>query len=62
MNIIEATWHDLIIIDINRPGIDGFSVARQIRKMRPDQQPLILMLTARGDKHDQLSGLECGAP
>lgn len=61
MNIIEATWHDLIIIDINLPGIDGFSVARQIRKMRPDQQPLILMLTARGDKHDQLSGLECGA-
>lgn len=59
--MVEASWYDLIIIDVNLPGVDGFTVARNIRRQRELDQPLILMLTARGEKQDQLTGLDCGA-
>lgn len=49
---------DLIILDVMLPGMDGFEVARQIRRelMSP-----ILMLTARADEIDRVVGLEVGA-
>jgi DNA-binding response OmpR family regulator len=57
-----STWEhkrpDLIILDLNLPGMDGLDVAREIR--RKSQVP-ILMLTARVDEPDQLLGLELGA-
>ncbi len=57
-----STWEhkrpDLVILDLNLPGMDGLDVARQIRR-RADT-PLI-MLTARVDETDRLIGLELGA-
>jgi two-component system alkaline phosphatase synthesis response regulator PhoP len=57
-----STWEhkrpDLVLLDLNLPGIDGLEVARQIRR-RADT-PLI-MLTARVDETDRLIGLELGA-
>lgn len=57
-----STWEhkrpDLVILDLNLPGMDGLDVAREIR--RKSQVP-ILMLTARVDEPDQLIGLELGA-
>ncbi|NUM47554.1 MAG: response regulator transcription factor [Anaerolineales bacterium] len=57
-----STWDhkrpDLVILDLNLPGMDGLDVAREIR--RKSQVP-ILMLTARVDEPDQLIGLELGA-
>lgn len=61
LDMVEATWYDLIIIDVNLPRVDGFMVARAIRAKKSGDQPLILMLTARGEKQDQLTGLDCGA-
>lgn len=56
------TWEqkhpDLVILDLNLPGMDGLDVARQIR--RKSNTPLI-MLTARVEESDQLVGLELGA-
>lgn len=49
---------DVVILDLNLPGMDGLDVAREIR--RTAQTP-ILMLTARVDETDQLIGLELGA-
>jgi len=49
---------DLVILDLNLPGMDGLDVAREIR--RKAQTP-ILMLTARVEETDQLIGLELGA-
>jgi len=49
---------DLVILDLNLPGMDGLDVARQIR--RKSDTP-ILMLTARVEEADQLIGLELGA-
>lgn len=56
------TWRntkpDLVILDLNLPGIDGLDVARTIR--REDDTPII-MVTARVEETDKLIGLELGA-
>lgn len=49
---------DLIILDLGLPGRDGLDVARGIRA---DSDVPIIMLTARGDETDRVSGLELGA-
>jgi two-component system phosphate regulon response regulator OmpR len=48
---------DLIILDIMMPGEDGLSLARDLRGY---SQVPILMLTARADAEDRISGLEAG--
>jgi DNA-binding response OmpR family regulator len=49
---------DLVILDLNLPGMDGLDVAREIRRL--GQTPII-MLTARVEETDRLVGLELGA-
>jgi two-component system alkaline phosphatase synthesis response regulator PhoP len=57
-----ANWEqkhpDLVLLDLNLPGMDGLDVAREIR--RKSTTPII-MLTARVEETDQLIGLELGA-
>jgi two-component system alkaline phosphatase synthesis response regulator PhoP len=57
-----STWEnrkpDLVILDLNLPGMDGLDVAREIR--RKSATPII-MLTARVEEADELIGLELGA-
>jgi DNA-binding response OmpR family regulator len=56
---LHAREHpDLIILDIMLPAIDGFEVCRRIRSW---SKTPILMLTARGDLEDRISGLDLGA-
>lgn len=50
---------DLVILDINLPGIDGLSLLREIRD-RDDMRPVIL-LTARAETEDRVIGLDAGA-
>jgi DNA-binding response OmpR family regulator len=45
---------DLVLLDINMPGLTGFEVAEKIREK--DQQTLIFFLTDRSDKTDRLKG------
>lgn len=54
----EKQHPDLILLDLNLPGLDGLDVARAIR--RKDETPII-MLTARVEETDRLIGLELGA-
>ena len=49
---------DLVLLDLNLPGMDGLEVARAIRKVR---ETPIIMVTARVDEIDRLIGLELGA-
>lgn len=57
-----STWEhkrpDLVILDLNLPGMDGLDLAREIR--RKGDTPLI-MVTARVEETDRLIGLELGA-
>lgn len=50
---------DVLVLDIMLPGMDGFSVARELREAK-NYIPL-LMLTARGRAEDVLKGFESGA-
>ncbi len=49
---------DLVLLDVMLPGKDGFEICREIRK---SSNIPIIMLTARGDVIDRVSGLELGA-
>ena len=53
-----AEDYSLIMLDVMMPGTDGFDVLRQIRE---HSRTPVLMLTARGDTHDRVRGLEMGA-
>jgi two-component system response regulator CpxR len=53
-----AEEFSLILLDVMMPGLDGFDVLSRIR--RHSRTP-VLMLTARGDTHDRIQGLEMGA-
>ncbi len=50
---------DLIVLDVGLPGIDGFEVLRRLRARHI--QTRVLMLTARGELSDRLTGLQLGA-
>jgi DNA-binding response OmpR family regulator len=56
----EAKHPDLVILDLNLPGMDGLDVAQHIRQSDTLRTP-ILMLTARAGESDELTGLELGA-
>jgi DNA-binding response OmpR family regulator len=59
LKLFETKKVDLIVLDIMIPYIDGFEIARRVRKKDP-QMP-ILMLTARTTREDKVKGLELGA-
>jgi DNA-binding response OmpR family regulator len=50
---------DLIVLDIILPGIDGFDVLRHLRSEHMASR--VLMLTARGEVKDRVTGLQLGA-
>ena len=54
----EQLKPDLVLLDLNLPGMDGLDVAREIR--RKSETPII-MVTARAEEYDRLIGLELGA-
>ena len=57
--LAETNSYDLIILDIMIPGKDGIAICRQLRKGQIDTP--ILILTARNDIEDKISGLDAGA-
>src|SRR6185369_6107152 len=59
LTALEVEHFDLIILDVMLPGMDGFQVCRAVRKLDP--RVPILMLTARSEDADRVSGLENGA-
>ncbi len=55
----RARSHDLIVLDLMLPGLDGFEVLRTLRAEGITTP--VLVLTARGDEADKVSGLTSGA-
>ena len=54
-----AAPYDLFILDVMLPGLDGFSLCRELR--RQGIQAPVLMLTARDAVDDRVDGLDAGA-
>jgi DNA-binding response OmpR family regulator len=54
-----GTPYDVIVLDVMLPLMDGFAVARELRREGSDAP--IIMLTARDTLHDKITGLDAGA-
>lgn len=55
---VQEIAPDLIILDLNLPGMDGLEVAARVRQ---ESEVYILMLTARAEETDRVAGLRLGA-
>jgi DNA-binding response OmpR family regulator len=63
---VEAWDPDLVVLDLMLPGFDGLEVMRRIQESRTDGQldeyrPAVILLTARGEEPDRITGLRRGA-
>lgn len=58
-HLFESKKFDLVILDINLPGMNGFDLCRLIRK--EDRIVPVLMLTAMNNIQDKISGFDAGA-
>ena len=54
----RAGDHDMIVLDVMLPGMNGFDL---LRELRTSSDVPVLLLTARGDELDRIVGLEIGA-
>lgn len=57
VKICRTQDFDVIILDIMMPELDGFTVCKEIRKMKSIP---VIMLSARGEEYDKLHGFEMG--
>jgi len=60
LHLAASEEHDVIILDLALPGMDGVELCRQLRSVKRSNVP-ILMLTARDTLDDKLTGFEAGA-
>ena len=61
MDQVEQFRPDLVLLDVQLPGRDGFDLCQQIRRGQHGQQIGIVMLSARSDDVDIVVGLRLGA-
>ena len=59
MEIISTDSYDLIILDLNLPGMDGLDILKNMRAS--DNETNVLILSARGGLNDKIEGLDSGA-
>lgn len=59
LDAVESNIYDIIILDVMLPGMNGYEIARQARK-KGIRTP-ILMLTAKDELDDKVTGLDSGA-
>jgi chemotaxis protein histidine kinase CheA/CheY-like chemotaxis protein len=52
---------DLVVSDVEMPGMDGFTLTRTIRRTRGWEDVPVVIMTSRGDQADQRAGLDAGA-
>lgn len=58
---VQQGEFDFLILDLNLPDLDGFTICRELRRNPPTASLPILMLTARASEQDRIMGLELGA-
>jgi two-component system phosphate regulon response regulator PhoB len=61
LSIIKDSLPDLVLLDWMLPGVSGIELARRLRGDQRTRLLPIIMLTARSEERDKLTGLEIGA-
>ncbi|MDA8381976.1 MAG: phosphate regulon transcriptional regulator PhoB [Betaproteobacteria bacterium] len=61
LRVIHDVLPDLMLLDWMLPGMSGVELARRLRADARTHDTPIIMLTARGEEHDKIAGLETGA-
>lgn len=61
MNLVQNALPDLVLLDWMLPGQSGIDFARRLRTDKRTRTVPIIMLTARSDEQDKLTGLDAGA-
>ena len=59
LHMAQTGDYDLVLLDINLPRMDGFTVIRELRAKRSDVP--VMVVTARDDVRDRVAGLDGGA-
>jgi two-component system phosphate regulon response regulator PhoB len=60
LDLVQSYGPDLLLLDLMLSDISGLEVCRRVRAM-PGRQPVIVMVTARGEEIDRVVGFEIGA-
>jgi len=58
LRLFETLHPDAVLLDVMMPGMDGFSVCREIRR---ESDVPVLMITARSEDYEKIMGLDIGA-
>ena len=58
---VAASPPDLVVLDLMLPGVDGLEVCRRLKQAEATRQIPVLVLTAKTEDSDIITGLELGA-
>ncbi len=61
LNIVRTQKPDLVVLDINLPGLSGLEICRSLRADKDTEGIPIIILSGRGEEIDRVLGLEFGA-
>jgi len=61
LRTVKSLLPDLVVLDLMLPGVDGLEVCRQMKREPATAHIPVIMLTAKGDESDIVTGLEIGA-
>ncbi len=61
LKLVERAAPDLILLDLMLPGKDGLEICRMLKRDESTQNIPVIMMTARGEESDIVTGLELGA-
>jgi len=61
LRLIREHKPQLVLLDVMLPGMDGFDVCRALRAEKSTREIPVVMITARGEEADVVTGLEIGA-
>ena len=59
LDVLQNHAVDVVVLDLNLPGMNGYEIAQQLKRLSPSTG--IVMLTARAAKQDKLRGYDAGA-
>jgi CheY-like chemotaxis protein len=60
LQLAQSFRPEVVLLDIGMPGMDGFEVARRLRKLDPQPRPLIVAVTGWGASDDERRTREAG--